>query len=150
MDIYDSEAVQKVWQRVLQKPGTEIPETALEDWIASCMGARRSYLAMAGQSRRLGRLFRTMAAEEAAHIRKLQGLRWLLYGRRDQIFSGSAEGKRDFHAALRSRYEAEQAAVREYRTAAQRYPQQEALFLTLAEDAERHCRLLQRAAEGLA
>lgn len=149
MDIYDSQRVQELWQRVLQPSEATVPPEKLEEWLALSAGGQRSYEAMARQSRPFAPVFRAMARREMQQARRLQALRWLLYGRRDRILGSAAEGKRRFAFALRSRYEAEKEAAREFRAAAKTYPQQKDLLDDMANTAEAHCRMLQRVAEGL-
>lgn len=126
----------QVWQRVLQRPQTQPEEEMLKEWIADTLAASRSYQAMARMS--ANRRYQEMARTEAAQARELSALLFLLYGTRERIFSGAAEGKRALTASVRSRYAAETAAEKAFREAAQRWPEHSTLFRKMAATAAHH------------
>lgn len=126
----------RVWQRVLQAPQTQPEEEQLKAWIADSLAAQRSYQAMAGMPG--GQRYRAMASAEAAQARELSALLFLLYGTRERILGGAAEGKRSPMASVRSRYAAETAAEKAFSEAANRWPEHTALFRKMAATAAHH------------
>lgn len=149
MDIYDSAAVQKVWDRVLNTPQAGEPDEAtLTDWIAGEQASYRTYRAMANRAGRFAPQLRAIAADESVHARRLGALYFLLFGRKPQIFSGAAETARSFGAALRTAYAGELSVCRTYREAAKHWGEHAALLNALADDEERHARVLQTVTAG--
>ena len=142
MDIYDTDRVQAVWRRVLQPPQTAPDEDTLLQWLAAEKGSSATYRAMASRGNRFAPKLQRMAADEAHHARRLAALYFLLFGVRPQVRAAAADTARSFAAALRTAYQAELIAAKTYRTAARQYREQEHLFSALAEEEQRHARLL--------
>lgn len=162
----DPKKAQAVWQRVTearrrqpprppmplrpptppQPPRPPMPpqpsREELRDWLAETMALARGYRMM--NTGRFTAQLRAMAAEEQTHYRRLAALYELLYGRRPEVLSGAAPGRRSLAAGLRDAYGAEQRAVRQWRDAAARYPAQKALFDGFARDDRRHAEQLGR------
>ncbi|MBQ3356904.1 MAG: hypothetical protein IJG45_07335 [Oscillospiraceae bacterium] len=156
MEKINPKKARAVWQRVLQAkheqppmPRPERPplpeqpsEAELLQWLAEIAALARGYRSM-NAGRRTPQL-RAMAAEEQGHYRQLAALFFLLYGRRPQVLSGAAPGRRSLAAGLRDAYAAEQNAVRQWREAATRYPAQRELFEDFIRDDRRHAEQLRR------
>lgn len=154
MERIDPKKAQAVWQRVMEArrgrppipprppqeerpPRREEPSREeLRQWLAEIMALSRGYRRMNGG--RFTPLLRRMAAEEQGHYRRLAALYFRLYGRRPEVLSGAAPGRRSLAADLRDAYGAEQSAVRQWREAAQRYPAYRELFEQFARDDRRH------------
>ena len=135
----------RVWQRVLQMPQTQPEEDMLKAWIADTLAAQRSYQTMSRRSG--GQKYRAMAEAEAAQVRELSALLFLLYGTRGRIFGGAAEGKRVMTASVRSRYAAEAAAEKAFFEAANRWPEHAELFRKMAARAAHHRKMLWKDAQ---
>ena len=155
----DPKKAQAVWQRVAQskqeQPQQEQPtqerrppqweqppEEELRQWLAETMALMRGYRSM--NAGRQTPTLRAMAAEKQAQYRQLAALYFLLYGRRPEVLSGAAPGRRSLAAGLRDAYGAEQRAVRQWREAAARYPMHRELFERFARDDRRHADQLRR------
>lgn len=175
MNIYDKQAVERVWVRVRQEqkasqqraealekalssrreeaeetPAGQVPEEVLVGWISQAMGMERSYLAMARQRRDLASLLRRLARQEQETQRRLMALRFLLYGRKNPVISGAAEGARVFGAALRRCYIQENEAHREFLAAAERWPAQAEILHSMAARASNHSLSLEKIARSMA
>lgn len=135
----------RVWQRVLQPTRVQPEEELLKAWIADTLAAQRSYQKMWRMSG--SQKYRSMAAAEAAQVKELSALLFLLYGTRERIFGGAAEGKRALTASVRSRYAAEAAAEKAFSEAANRWPEYSEHFEKMAVRAARHRELLWKDAQ---
>lgn len=138
----------RVWQRVLQQSQTQPEEEMLREWIADTLASLRSYQAMAKMTG--SQRYRTMAAAEMQQAKELSALMFLIYGTRERIFSGAAEGKRALTASVRSRYAAETAAEKSFREAAERWSEHREVFGKMAQTAARHRELLRQEAQKYA
>lgn len=156
----DPKLAQAVWARVLRanRPQPPIPprppmpptpprpeepsREELRQWMAEILARVRGYRSV--NAGRNTALLRRMATEEEGHRRQLAALYFLLYGRRPEVLSGAAPGKRSAASALRDLYGAEQRAVRQWREAARQYPTHAALFTQFARDDRRHAEQLRR------
>ncbi|MBO2526555.1 MAG: hypothetical protein CW335_00010 [Clostridiales bacterium] len=142
MEKIDPKRAQEVWQRVLQSRQEHPDEEQMRQWIAEIMAVERGYRRM--NAGRQTPLLRQMASEEQQHRRQLAALYFLLYGKRPDVLSGAAPGGRSLASALRDAYTAEQRAVRQWRSAAQRWITHRELFEDLAQGDQRHLEFLRR------
>lgn len=140
MDPYDTVAVRRVWQRVRQS----MPETGASDagvlaeLIRHELAARQAYRRLATMAGRNAPLFRTLAAQEDGHARRLSALYDLLYGPLPQIAAPRMAGSGSFQEGLRAAYAAELQSAARYVQAAERWPDHREFFLDLAVQERRH------------
>lgn len=142
MDIYDPVQVQAVWSRVMQPPQTAPDEETLLRWLAEERASAAAYRTLAARGGSFAPRLRHMAADELRHAGRLAALYFLLFGFRPQVFPAAADTDRSFGTALRSAYQGELAAAKNYRAAARRFPEQASMFESIAADEERHARML--------
>lgn len=142
MDIYDPVQVQAVWSRVMQPPQNAPEEETLLQWLSGEQASAATYRALAARGGSFAQRFRNMAADETRHFRRLAALYFLLFGVRPKVFPAAADTDRVLSAALRSAYPAELSAAKGYRDAARRLPEQASMLNAMADDEEKHARML--------
>lgn len=144
MNPYDTEAVRAVWARV-----TATQEQRLAAMIADEHAARDGYLLLARSFPRYRNLFRSIAQDEARHIKKLSGLYFLLFGTQANVAAAKPKRQAALCDAIRASYKAELEAVQTYQNAASHFAAQRELFLALSADEARHASRLHALAETL-
>ena len=147
MDIYDTAAVQTIWERVRRSAAPETLEETLAEWIARELADCETYRALAKCG--FPAVFRALANEEACHERKLSALYFLLTGCRPAVCPAAKEDTSCMGSAVRSRFAQEQKGAEVYRAAAAQWPAHAALFCALANDETRHACRLREIAERL-
>lgn len=146
MDIYDTAAVQTIWERVRRSASPETLEETLAEWIACELADCEAYRALAKCG--FSAVFRALANDEACHARKLSALYFLLTGCRPAVCPAAKEDA-CLRSAVRSRFAQELKGAEAYRAAAAQWPAHAALFCALANDEARHACRLREIAERL-
>lgn len=136
MDVYDTEAVRAVWQRVQGTPPSD--RAYLAALIAEEYKAHRAYCALSAGGGRFSAALRATAAAELHHARTLEALYFLLFGEKPRIAKASCPRCAPLRDALRTCYAAELDSAEAYRQAALRFSAQESLFRRLAQEEQCH------------
>lgn len=135
MDIYDTEAVQRVWQRVGITPA-QAPETqTLPALIRQEQTLCRSYRALTGREP----VFTCLAGQAAEHVRQLQAVYYVQTGQRTDRSCPERQRLCLTPELLRQLLGQCQALANAYQQENWGYPE---LFDRLAGEQERHGRIL--------
>ena len=137
MDVYNNEAVQAVWARV-----TASKEQSLEEFCIRTQQAGEIYRHLATRFPKHRSVFLTLARDEMRHAKQLSALYYLQFG--CAVFR-KAEGANIPHKlceAIRECYQRETGAVQRYTAAAEQFPDQRNLFLTLSAESAHHAERL--------
>lgn len=146
MNPYDTAATRAVWNRVLQ-PQEDRPaagmslEERLKEMIADEHADHHIYLALARHAGPHAAALRTLAMQEDGHGRTLSALYYLLTG---ECYTPETAAccPGNFCRALRERFNEELEGAKQYREAAECWPEHRSMFLKLAQDESRHSRVL--------
>ena len=137
MDVYNKEAVQAVWARV-----TASKEQSLEEFCVRTQQAGEIYRQLATRFPKHRSVFLTLARDENRHAKQLSALYYLQFG--CAVFH-KAEPVKLSHKlceAIRECYHRETGAVQRYTAAAEQFPDQRSLFLSLSAESARHAERL--------
>lgn len=141
MDLYDQEAVARVWQRVHHGAAQE--DTLLQTLLGQEQQLGRCYRQLAARAGRQAGAFRALETQVGGRIRTLSAMCALLCGQvgaqpQKALQSGSVQEE------IRCAYTAELHCADCYARAAQRWPVHRRLLLRMAEQAQLHAaRLLE-------
>lgn len=141
MDLYDQEAVARVWQRV--RHGAAHEDTLLQTLLGQEQQLRRCYRQLAARAGRQVGAFRALEAQVGGRIRTLSAMCALLCG---QVGAQPQEAPQpgSVQEEIRCAYTAELHCADCYAQAAQRWPVHRRLLLRMAEQAQLHAaRLLE-------
>ena len=154
MDPYDTKSTRAVWTRVLQT--THLPEMPLvspeSELLAMIEGERKAcsvYRCLARKGGCHAKRLEAMAAQEAAHARRLEVLYVLLTGQKVAPTPCVVENSANLRDSLHRCYLAELSSVRTYCDAARQRPEHAPLFYALAREERQHSRSLHAMASRL-
>ena len=137
MDVYNKEAVQAVWARV-----TASKEQSLEEFCIRTQQAGEIYRSLAARFPKHRSVFLTLARDESRHAKQLLALYYLQFGCTLRGKAEAADVPRKLCEAIRECYQRETGAVQRYNAAAEQFPDQRSLFLSLSAESTRHAERL--------
>lgn len=133
MDIYDKEAVQAVWSRV-----TASKEQTLEEFCVRVRQGADIYRRLAVRFPKQRSFFLRLAKEEDRHAKQLTALYYLQFGCISPRKADAVTLPHKLCEAIRECYQRETGAVQRYTAAAEQFPAQRSLFMTLSDESAQH------------
>ncbi len=138
MNVFDTATVQRIWARV---------QATQEDQIAILLAEElqswKLYSLLAQKNSRYAPMFRRLAAEERQHAKRLSAVYASIYHRRADVAVQKPKLQESFQERIMRLYHAEQSATQQYQQIACAFPEQRALFLSLAAQEARHATQLE-------